>query len=195
VGVYRSPDPNAFATGPTKNRSLVAVSTGLLEQLDKNSVEGVLAHEVAHIANGDMVTMTLVQGVVNAFVMFFARIIAFAISQNVKEESRPLVNMLTTIVLEIAFSFLAMFVVAYVSRHREFRADAGAANLSGRDKMVAALESLQRFIARPTHQDEENAHPALAAFKISGKSSSFLSLLSTHPPLAVRIERLKTGAY
>jgi heat shock protein HtpX len=150
---------------------------------------------VAHIANGDMVTMTLVQGVVNAFVMFFARIIAFAISQNVKEESRPLVNMLTTIVLEIAFSFLAMFVVAYVSRHREFRADAGAANLSGRDKMVAALESLQRFVARPSHQDEENAQPALAAFKISGKSSSFLSLLSTHPPLAVRIERLKTGAY
>ncbi|HVJ65198.1 MAG TPA: protease HtpX [Bdellovibrionota bacterium] len=195
VGVYRSPDPNAFATGPTKNRSLVAVSTGLMEQLDKNSVEGVLAHEVAHIANGDMVTMTLVQGVVNAFVMFFARIIAFAISQNVKEESRPLVNMLTTIVLEIAFSFLAMFVVAYVSRHREFRADAGAANLSGRDKMVAALESLQRFVARPSHQDEENAQPALAAFKISGKSSSFLSLLSTHPPLAVRIERLKTGAY
>lgn len=195
VGIYHSPDPNAFATGPSKSRSLVAVSTGLLDRMDKNAIEGVLAHEVAHIANGDMVTMTLVQGVMNAFVMFFARIISFAISQNVKEESRPMVNMLTTIVLEIAFSFLAMFVVAYVSRHREFRADAGAANLSGRDKMVAALESLQRFVARPEHSDEENTHPAFAALKISGKSSGMLALLSTHPPLEVRIQRLKSGSY
>lgn len=195
VGIYQSADPNAFATGPSKKRSLVAVSSGLLERMDRNSIEGVLAHEVAHIVNGDMVTMTLVQGILNAFVMFFARIIAFAVCQNVKEESRPLVNMITTIVLEIALSFLAMFAVAYVSRRREFRADAGAANLAGRDKMVAALESLQRFVERPEHMTAENRHPAYAALKISGKASGIMGLLSTHPPLAERIQRLKTGTY
>jgi heat shock protein HtpX len=195
VGIYESADPNAFATGPSKKRSLVAVSTGLMNRMDKNAVEGVLAHEVAHIANGDMVTMTLVQGVMNAFVMFFARIIAFAISQNVKEETRPLVNMIATIVLQIALSFLAMFAVAYVSRRREFRADAGAANLSGRDKMIAALESLQRFVERPEHLVAEKENPAYAALKISGKSSGLMGLMSTHPPLAERIRRLKTGSY
>lgn len=195
VGIFVSVDPNAFATGPTKSRSLVAVSTGLLEQMDKNSIEGVLAHEVAHIANGDMVTMTLVQGVMNAFVMFIARIIAFAVSQNVKEESRPVISMLVTIVLEMLLSFFAMFAVSYVSRYREFRADAGAANLAGRDKMVAALESLQRFMNRPEHLEETNAEPAYAALKISGRPSGLLSLLSTHPPLEARIARLKTGRY
>jgi heat shock protein HtpX len=186
VGIYDSPELNAFATGPTKRRSLVAVSSGLLQRMDRNQVEGVLGHEVSHIANGDMVTMTLLQGVVNAFVMFLARIIAFAISQNVKEGSRRMVQFVVTIVLEILLSFLGMMVVAAFSRYREFRADAGGARLSGREKMIAALEGLQRGVGL-----EDKRAPSLAAFKISGKRGGFMALMSTHPPLDVRIERLR----
>jgi len=186
VGVYNSPEVNAFATGPTKSRALVAVSTGLLNSMDSVEIEGVLAHEISHIANGDMVTMTLIQGVVNAFVMFLARVLAFAISQNVREENRRMVNFLTVMVLEIALSLLGMVVVAFFSRHREFRADAGSARLSGRDKMIAALKRLQR-VYEPA---EENAQ-ALATLKISGRSGGFMALLSTHPPLAARIAALE----
>lgn len=139
VGIYESVTPNAFATGPTKSRAIVAVSTGLLRRMNRSEVEGVLAHEVAHVANGDMVTMTLVQGVVNAFVMFFARIISWSLSQLVDEEKRGVVSFIATIVLEIAFSLLGMVVVAAFSRHREYRADGGGAALVGKAKMAAAL--------------------------------------------------------
>ncbi len=188
VGVYDSPEVNAFATGPTKARALVAVSTGLLSRMSRPQLEGVLGHEVAHIANGDMVTMTLIQGIVNAFVMFFARVIAFAASQAVREESRRMVNFVVTIVLEIAFSVLGMAVVAYFSRRREFRADAGGAKLVGTGSMIDALKALKKSLA--TIGVEE--HPSLATLKISGKPGGLLALLATHPPLEERIARLES---
>ncbi len=189
VGVYESGDPNAFATGPTKARALVAVSTGLLRRLNRSEVEGVLAHEVAHIANGDMVTMTLVQGVVNAFVMFFARIVAWSLSQFVGEEKRGIVNFAAVLVFDIAFGLLGMMVVAAFSRHREFRADGGGASLVGKQKMVAALKSLQNVV-----QVEGHAPQSMAAFKISAtRKRGLLALISTHPPLEVRIRRLQAG--
>lgn len=187
VGIYESPELNAFATGPTKNRALVAVSSGLLHQMSDDEVAGVLAHEVAHVANGDMVTMTLIQGVVNAFVLFFAKIIAFFIGQSVKEESRPMVEFAVTLVAQILLGVLGAMVVARFSRWREFRADAGAAKLGGKHKMVSALERLRRG------EDYLVSEPAsgVAAFKISGRQNRFLQLLSTHPPLEERILRLK----
>jgi len=190
VGVYDSPEVNAFATGPTKARALVAVSTGLLGRMSGPQMEGVLGHEIAHVANGDMVTMTLIQGVVNAFVMFFARVIAFAASQGVKEESRRMVNFMVTIVLEIAFSILGMAVVAYFSRRREFRADEGGAKLAGTGSMLDALKALRKSLA--TIGVEE--HPSLATLKISGKPGGWLALLSTHPSLEERIARLESRA-
>ncbi len=187
VGIYRSPEINAFATGPTKSRALVAVSEGLLRSMSKAEAEGVLGHEVAHVANGDMVTMTLVQGIVNAFVMFFARIVAWALSQGVEEEKRHMVHYFATMVLEIFLSILGMFVVAYFSRMREFRADKGGATLAGRDKMIAALRGLQRNIYGV---DQDNQ--ALATLKISsGKPKGLMALLSTHPALEDRIQRLE----
>jgi heat shock protein HtpX len=186
VGVYDSPEVNAFATGPTKSRALVAVSTGLLRAMNKTELEGVLGHEISHVANGDMVTMTLVQGIVNAFVMFLARVIGFFVSQQVKESNRRWVNYLVVIVLEILLSLLGMIVVAFFSRSREFRADAGSAKLAGREKMIAALENLQR-----TFEPLDAHNRAMATLKISGKSGGFLALLSTHPPLAKRIAALR----
>jgi heat shock protein HtpX len=190
VGVYESPEVNAFATGPTKSRALVAVSTGLLHRMDKDQMEGVLGHEVAHIANGDMVTMTLIQGIVNAFVMFLARVIAFAVSQQAKEESRRMINFMVTIALEIAFSLLGSIVVAYFSRMREFRADKGGARLAGREKMIDALEGLRRSVGTV----ETEQHASVAALKISGKQGGLMALLATHPPLEERIARLKASA-
>lgn len=193
VGIYDSPEMNAFATGPTKNRALVAVSSGLLQRMNREEVEGVLAHEIAHIANGDMVTMTLIQGIINAFVMFFARILAFVISQalsNRNDErnrsSSPLLNYFLVMVLEILFSILGMIVVAGFSRWREYRADAGGATLAGRQKMISALQSLQR-----TMEPVDTSQSSLATFKINGKTSSFAKLFSTHPPLEERIQRLQ----
>jgi heat shock protein HtpX len=185
VGIYESPEVNAFATGPTRNRSLVAVSSGLLHRMERDEIEGVLAHEVAHIANGDMVTMTLVQGVVNAFVLFLARVIAFAVGTTVKEEQRAMVELVVSIVLQIVFGILGSMVVAWFSRLREYRADQGGATLAGRAKMVSALERLRR-----STELVDNAQPALASFKISGQRSGFLALFSTHPPLEERIARL-----
>jgi heat shock protein HtpX len=193
VGIFESSDPNAFATGPTKNRALVAVSTGLLSHMSKDEVEGVIAHEVAHIINGDMVTMTLAQGVVNAFVMFFARVISYFISLNVKEESRPIINFITTIALEIAFSILAMFAISYLSRKREFKADSGGAKLAGHKKMILALESLKKY--SEAKDGIEQRAPSLATLQISGKKNRFLSLLSTHPPLELRIQMLKERSF
>ena len=187
VGIYDSPEVNAFATGPTQNRSLVAVSSGLLHAMDRHEVEGVLAHEVAHVANGDMVAMTLIQGVMNAFVMFFARIIAFSVSQLVRDEDmQNVVRIVATIALDILLGILGSIVVAWFSRWREFRADAGGARLAGREKMVAALERL-----RQTVELTDNSQASLATMKISTRPSGFLALFSTHPPLELRIQTLK----
>ncbi|MBL7686210.1 MAG: protease HtpX, partial [Deltaproteobacteria bacterium] len=187
VGVYNSPDLNAFATGPTKSRSLVAVSTGLLNSMDREGIEGVLGHEIAHISNGDMVTMTLIQGVINAFVMFIARIVAFAISQAVNERARPWVEWMIIMALEIALSLLGFLVVAAFSRWREFRADFGGAQLAGRNKMIVALQQLARNYQIPVEK-----HESIAALQISGKEKSGLAaLMSTHPPLELRIQKLR----
>lgn len=188
VGYYDSPELNAFATGPSKKRSLVAVSTGLLRDMNQKEVDGVLAHEVAHIANGDMVTMTLIQGVVNAIIMFAARVLAYFASQFVDEEKRPLVNFGIVIAAEIVFGVLGMIVVASFSRYREYRADAGGAALSGASSMISALEKLKQNMNRP----EGESQPAIASLQISGKKSRFLSLFSTHPDLDDRIARLKS---
>ena len=187
VGVYDSPELNAFATGPTRNRSLVAVSTGLLQRMNSKERDGVLAHEIAHIANGDMVTMTLAQGVVNAFVMFFARVAAFFASQFVAEEKRPMVQMGIVVVLELALGVLGMILISFFSRVREYRADDGGANLSSPGAMIAALEKLK---ANYSLESEDN-QPALATLKISGKAQGLLSLFSTHPRLEDRIAALK----
>lgn len=185
VGIYYSKEVNAFATGPTKNRSLVAVSSGLLEELDDDAIEGVIAHEVAHIANGDMVTMTLLQGVVNTFVIFLSRIVAYIASQFVREEMAPIVHFIAIIVFQILFSILGSLVVFAYSRHREFHADRGGADLAGRDKMKHALESLRAYTNRASIGDED---AAIATMKINGKKVA--SLFSTHPPLEERIRRL-----
>jgi heat shock protein HtpX len=187
VGVYDSPEINAFATGPTKNRSLVAVSSGILRGMTKDELEGVLAHEVSHIANGDMVTMTLIQGILNAFIIFFAKAVAFVISQNVKDDARYVVRLITEIVFQIAFAFLAMFVIGYFSRRREYRADAGSAKLVGREKMIAALQRL-----KGTADMIDDRQQSVASLKISGRGG-FLSLISTHPPLEERIARLQSA--
>ena len=184
VGIYQAPDINAFATGATKRNSLVAVSTGLLNSLDQNEVDGVLAHEVSHIANGDMVTMTLIQGVVNSFALFLSRIVSYAITSSMREEQAYFIRFAITIVLDIAFSALGFIVVAAFSRWREFRADAGGARLAGKNNMIAALSALSRSIGMV---DKERTN--LAALKISGKKRA--ALFSTHPPLEDRIQRLK----
>ncbi len=192
VGIYHSPEVNAFATGPSKNNALVAVSTGLLQQMNSDEVEGVLAHEVAHIANGDMVTMALVQGVVNAFVMFFARIAAFALQNFLagdRDDDRPASSgwayHLSVMVFEIVFSFLGMFVVAYFSRLREFRADKGGAQYAGKHKMVAALKRLQQKI-----DFVDDGQDAMKTLKISS-NKGLMNFLSTHPRLEDRIAALE----
>ena len=197
VGIYQSPEVNAFATGRSRNSSMVAVSSGLLSRMDTAEVEGVLAHEVAHIANGDMVTMTLVQGVINAFVMFLSRVVAFAISQAMRKDdddapASPWAMMGITLVLDIVFGILAAPIVAWFSRYREFRADKGGADLAGKDKMIAALESLQR--AYPQMLEEKGEpNPNFRSMQISSKTSGLMQLFSTHPPLEVRIAALRKG--
>ena len=185
VGVYESAEVNAFATGPSKSRSLVAVSSGLLRSMRQDEIEGVLAHEMAHIQNGDMVTMTLIQGVVNAFVMFLSRIIASIVRQAVDERYAYLLGFVVTIVLDIVLGILGMMVVAWFSRAREFRADAGGAALAGRGQMIAALRRLQG-----TKQLVDTSQPEMATLKISG--SRAMALLSTHPPLEARIRALES---
>jgi len=186
VGIYESAEVNAFATGPSKSRSLVAVSTGLLRTMPRDEVEGVLGHEVTHIANGDMVTMALLQGVINAFVMFLSRVIAYAIASrgDSRDDRSPMMEFMLVTVLQIVFGVLGMVVVCWFSRQREFRADRGGAQLAGRDHMVAAL----RRLAGNQDRIEIQQHKELAAFKISGNWSG---LLSTHPPLEVRIAALE----
>lgn len=193
VGIYDNPEVNAFATGPSKSKSIVAVSTGLLHNMDTQGVEGVLGHEISHIANGDMVTMTLLQGVVNTFVLFFARIAAWAVSQAMAGNRdrdngggvSPVVYWVTSIAFEIVFSLLGAVVVAYFSRKREFRADRGGANLAGRDKMVTALRQLKEHF-----EMRDDSKQALATLKINGKSGGLAALFSTHPDLDTRINAL-----
>lgn len=194
VGIYNSPEVNAFATGPSKRRALVAVSSGLLSRMSSKEIEGVLAHEVTHIANGDMVTMTLLQGIVNAFVMFLARVLAYIVSGMGKSRDNSSSGFsyvsytLFVFLFEVVFMILGSLVICWFSRIREFRADAGGAELAGKDKMIAALESLK---ALQKLKDPRAEKPAVQAFKIStGTKTGLLSLFATHPPLDERIARL-----
>lgn len=182
VAIYHSNDVNAFATGATKNNSLVAVSSALLEEMTADEAEAVLAHEISHIKNGDMITMTLLQGVLNTFVLFFARIIASSIARD--SRNGWLVYMIVNIFLQFILSFLASMIAMWFSRHREFRADAGSANLVGKNKMIKALQKLQSL-----HEPEE-LEGSLAAFMING-SSKVQALFMSHPPLEKRIEALR----
>lgn len=196
VGVYYSNEVNAFATGPTRNSSLVAISSGLLSRLKEEELEGVLGHEISHIANGDMVTMTLLQGVINAFVMFLARALAFAVSglgRNEKSQAFSWATyMIFVFLFEIVFMVLGSLVIAFYSRYREYRADRGGATLAGKMAMIAALESLK---AVQNLKDPRVEKPAFQAFKISHQAKHGLTaLFATHPPLDQRIERLKQMA-
>ncbi|MEK6555800.1 MAG: protease HtpX, partial [Bdellovibrionota bacterium] len=190
VGVYNSQEVNAFATGPSKSDSLVAVSAGLLSRMSKEEAEGVLAHEVAHIANGDMVAMTLIQGVINTIVLLLARIAANIVSSSLnKDDDRPnpFIYMGIVFLFETVFSLLGMVVVNYFSRAREYRADAGGARFAGREKMINALRRLQN-----TTQLIEPEQETLATLKIAGKKKSALRFLfATHPPLEERIHALE----
>ncbi|WP_239424099.1 protease HtpX [Snodgrassella communis] len=181
VAIYDSPEPNAFATGATCNSSLIAVSTGLLHGMSQDEVEAVLAHEMAHIGNGDMVTMTLLQGVINTFVFFWARRIAEAVSRNDDGEVSYNTYFMASMILQITFGFLASLVVMWFSRHREYRADAGAARLVGAPKMIAALQRLKGEVS--------HLPAGMSAMGIAGEAAD--SLLSTHPTLDNRINHLR----
>jgi heat shock protein HtpX len=188
VGIFNSPDPNAFATGMSKNNALVAVSTGLMDRMNADEVEAVLGHEVAHVANGDMVTLALIQGVVNTFVIFLARVVGHFVDRVVfkNEQGHCPAFWITTIVAEIVFAILASIIVMWFSRQREFRADAGGARLAGRDKMISALEKL-RAVHMPSQMPDQ-----MAAFGIRGGMGQGLKkLFMSHPPLEERIMALK----
>jgi heat shock protein HtpX len=188
VAIYESPDINAFATGMSKNNALVAVSTGLLNSMSQDEAEAVLGHEVSHIANGDMVTLTLIQGVVNTFVMFLSRVIGHTVDKVVFKTERGSgpAFFITMIVAELILGVLASMIVMWFSRQREFKADIGGANLASRKKMIAALEKLKQG-----HQTAELPEK-MAAFGISGgKSQGFKRFFMSHPPLEERIQALK----
>jgi heat shock protein HtpX len=193
VGIYDAPEVNAFATGPSKKRSLVAVSTGLLRGMERNEIEGVLAHEISHVANGDMVTMTLIQGVVNAFVIYLSHVVAgivrSALSGGRDERGSGFgggfVYYGVYFAAQILFGLIGSMITAWFSRGREFRADAGAARLAGSGSMIAALRRLQASTARVDTQ-----HRELATLKIAG-GRSLMHLLATHPPLEARIAALE----
>ncbi len=191
VGIFDSPQPNAFATGMRRNNALVAVSTGLLQRMNSDEVEAVLAHEITHVSNGDMVTMGLIQGVVNTFVIFLSRIIGHVVDRVVFKTQRGYgpAYYITSIVAQVFLSFLASMIVMWFSRRREFRADAGGASLAGREKMISALQALQRE-SKPHDLPGE-----FAAFGISGGlGSGIKKLFMTHPPLEVRIAALRAAA-
>lgn len=191
VAVFPSPEPNAFATGANRNKALVAVSVGLLENMSADEIEAVLGHEIGHVANGDMITLTLIQGVVNTFVLFLARVIGFFVDRVVLKNERGLGigYWVTTIAAEIVLGILASAIVMWFSRKREFRADEAGAELAGRQKMIAALERLQSY------QDTPSTMPdSLVAFGIStGARKGLRAMFSSHPPLAERIATLKNG--
>nr|WP_296747971.1 protease HtpX [Thioalkalivibrio sp.] len=189
VGIYDSPDPNAFATGMSRNNALVAVSTGLMQTMGQGEVEAVLGHEVGHVANGDMVTLALIQGVVNTFVIFLARVIGHFVDRVVfkNEQGHGPAFWITTIVAEILLAILASIIVMWFSRQREFRADEAGAKLAGRDKMIGALEALARASGRPVDMPDQ-----MAAFGIRGGLPTGLKrLFMTHPPIEERIMALK----
>ncbi len=188
VAIYDAPEPNAFATGMRRDASLVAVSTGLLRGMRPEEVEAVLGHEVSHVANGDMVTLALIQGVVNTFVMFLSRVVGHVVDRVVfkTERGHGPAFWITTIVAELVLGILASMIVMWFSRQREFRADAGGARLASREKMAAALERLMSFQAAPPLPDK------LAAFGIRGGGrGGIMRLFMSHPPLAERIARLR----
>ena len=188
VAIYDAPDPNAFATGARRDAALVAVSTGLLRNMNRDSVEAVLAHEVSHVANGDMITLALVQGVVNTFVIVLSRVIGHVVDRVVfkTERGHGAGFWIVTIVAQLVLGLLASVIVFWFSRQREFRADAGGARLAGRNKMIAALQSLQASVAEPHLPDQ------MAAFGISGGTrGGFARLFMTHPLLEERIEALQ----
>lgn len=206
VGYYESNDVNAFATGPSKSKSLVAVSTGLMNTMTDAELEGVLAHEIAHIANGDMVTLTLIQGVVNAFAMFFAHIITTLIMNAFRKNDNDnrgfgdfMLRSFIYNIVAIVFTILGSIIVNYFSRQREFRADAGGARFSSAEKMTAALLRLQTIYNLPQNKrvdsDDEEGADKLATLKISGKSNGLTALFMTHPPLEERIQALQNRRY
>ncbi|HNY73495.1 MAG TPA: protease HtpX [Syntrophales bacterium] len=188
VAIYDAPDANAFATGMNRNSALVAVSTGLLRIMPRGEVEAVLGHEISHVTNGDMVTLALIQGVVNTFVIFISRVVGYFVDRVVfksEEEGPGPAYLITTIVAQLVFGVLASIIVMWFSRQREFRADAGSAALEGRGKMIAALRSLQKTAEQP-HLPSQ-----MAAFGIAGGTSGFMKLFMTHPPLEERIAALE----
>ena len=192
VAIYPANDKNAFATGMRRNNSLVAVSVGLLRGMSREEVRGVLAHEVSHIANGDMVTLALIQGVINTFVIFFARVIGYTVDRVVfkNERGHGIAFWITTILAEIVLAILASIIVFWFSRRREYRADSGAANLVGKKPMIGALESLKASVGMQHLPDE------MAAFGISNRRKSGLAaLFATHPDLDDRITALSRSRY
>jgi len=193
VAIFNSPSPNAFATGMNKNKALVAVSAGLLHAMNKEEVEAVIGHEISHVANGDMITLSLIQGVVNTFVIFLSRIVGHFVDRIIlknEEEGHGIGFFITSLVAQIVFGILASVIVMWFSRQREYRADAGGAKLAGTQNMINALEALKRGTAEPLPDQ-------MAAFGINGKPSGHgLKLLfMSHPPLEDRIEALKKLTY
>ncbi len=190
VAIYDAPDVNAFATGWNKNNALVAVSTGLLHSMSRDEIEAVLAHEISHVANGDMVTLTLIQGVVNTFVVFFAKLFGIFVDSLLRkdgEERGPGIgSFIAEIVAQLVLGVLASIIVMWFSRHREFRADAGGATLAGRQKMIAALERLK------INHEQASLPKEMAASGISG-GTAMSRLFMTHPPLEERIAALRAG--
>jgi heat shock protein HtpX len=189
VGVFDSPEPNAFATGARRDAALVAVSTGLLQRMNQREAEAVLGHEVSHVANGDMVTLTLIQGVVNTFVFFLSRVIGHVVDRVVfkTEEGHGPAFLITSIIAQIVLGLFATMIVLWFSRQREFRADSGGARLAGREHMIGALERLQQTHAGPLPEK-------MAAFGISGPVASGLKrLFMTHPPIEERIAALRAS--
>ena len=188
VGIFESQSPNAFATGANKNNALVAVSTGLLQQMNKDEVEAVLGHEITHVSNGDMITLTLIQGVVNTFVIFFSRILGHFIDRVImkNQQGYGMGYFIGSFIGQILFSLLANIIVSWFSRRREFKADIGGAELAGRNKMINALRRLQQSTNPQPMPDE------MSAFGISG-AGVVKELFKTHPPLEVRILALEAG--
>jgi len=190
VGIFQSPDPNAFATGMRRNAALVAVSSGLLQSMNADEVEAVLGHEISHVANGDMITMGLLQGVVNTFVIFLSRVIGHVVDRVVFKTERGYgpAYFITSIVAQIFLSILASMIVMWFSRHREFRADSGGASLAGRSKMIGALQALQRA------HEPKDLPGEFAAFGISGGlGAGVKKLFMSHPPLEQRIAALRAA--
>ena len=189
VAIYNAPEINAFATGASRNKAMVAVSAGLLQNMTRDEAEAVLAHEIGHVANGDMITMTLIQGVVNTFVIFFARIVGHFVDRVIlkNEEGHGIGFWVATIVAEIIFGILASTIVMWFSRQREFRADAAGAKYASREKMIAALERLRAQYGQPAQLPDQ-----MAAFGISGGVGQGIKrLFMSHPPLEERIANLK----